>query len=159
MHRRSRLILVTTQLLSIFLVLIILLFSGFSRGERIAADALTHLGKPYILGRKGPDAYDCSGLILDCFAKAGLTFEHSAKLIGTTTDYLTIEDPRLLCVGDVVCFDTVNDADPSDHVGIWLGANRFVHASSTYGKVVISTLEDYYLEHYTWGKRFLCPLY
>jgi len=54
----------------------------------------------------------------------------------------------------VICFDTVQDRDPSDHMGFWIGGNRFVHASST-GEVKISALEDFYLEKYTGARRYV----
>jgi len=74
-------------------------------------------------------------------------------LIGTDETYPLIENIKDLCIGDVVCFDTVEDRDPSDHVGIYLGRNRFVHASSTYGKVVISEIEDVYKDTFTGARR------
>ena len=52
-----------------------------------------------------------------------------------------------------MCFDTVQDKDPSDHMGIYVGANRFVHASST-GQVMISELTDYYLERFSGARRY-----
>lgn len=157
MHRRSRLVLLTTQSLALLLVLTFLLFSGLTRGEQIAMDALSHLGATYVFGKSGPETFDCSGLVRYCYAKHGVSVEHSAEIIGTTAEYRTIHAPSRLRVGDVVCFDTIQDADPSDHVGIWLGGNRFVHASSGQGKVVVSELEGYYADHYTWGKRLICP--
>lgn len=159
MHRRSRLILLTTRALSILLVLTFILFSGYTRGERIAMDALSHLGEPYVFGAAGPDRFDCSGLVKYCFAKYGVCVEHFAQTIGTDPSYQTIADPKRLRVGDVVCFDTVQDSDPSDHVGIWIGGSEFVHASSRQGQLVVSSLEGYYAEHYTWGKRILCPYF
>lgn len=159
MRRKSHLILLTTQALSMLLVLILLLFSGYTRGEQIAMDALSHLGKPYVFGAAGPDRFDCSGLIRYCFAGHGIFVEHSAQAIGTNPAYRTVADPKQLRVGDVVCFDTVQDSDPSDHVGIWIGGNEFVHASSGQGKLVVSSLEGYYADHYTWGKRLICPYF
>ncbi|MBR6221305.1 MAG: C40 family peptidase, partial [Clostridia bacterium] len=73
--------------------------------------------------------------------------------IGTDERYPLITSPRDLLVGDVVCFDTVQDRDPSDHMGFYIGGNRFVDASST-GEVKISPLEDYYLERFTGARRY-----
>lgn len=39
--------------------------------ERFWNVALSHEGAPYLWGRKGPDAFDCSGLITNCGYKAG----------------------------------------------------------------------------------------
>ena len=95
--------------------------------------------------------------MLHCFQPAGVALSHSAELIGTSEQFRTLTDPSQLRTGDVVCFDTVSDRDPSDHVGIWLGGNAFVHASSGKEKVVVSELEGYYLEHFSFGTRLIYP--
>lgn len=159
MRRLSSLVYITTAVLSMLLIACMLLFSGPTRGEQIATDALRHLDKPYVFGKSGPERFDCSGLLVYCFRKHGVQLDHSAEIIGTGGHYRTLRNPRQFLVGDVICFDTVDDRDPSDHVGIWLGGNRFVHASSEQGKVVVSKLEGYYLEHFTFGRRIICPYF
>jgi len=159
MRRLNVLVYITNVLLSVLLVACMLLFSGPTRGEQIATDALSHLGEPYVFGKSGPDRFDCSGLLVYCFRKHGIHLDHSAKIIGTEGSYRTLYDPRRFLVGDIVCFDTVDDSDLSDHVGIWLGGNRFAHASSEQGKVVVSKLEGYYLDHFTFGRRIICPYF
>lgn len=159
MRRICCLIHITTVLLSSLLVLCMLLFSGPTRSEQIAMDALSHLGNPYIFGKSGPDCFDCSGLLVHCFRKHNILLDHSAEIIGTGNRFKLLTDPRRFQTGDVICFDTVDDRDPSDHVGIWLGGNRFVHASSEQGKVVVSELDGYYLDHFTFGRRILCPYF
>ena len=154
MHKKARFILVQTTVLALCLTLLGALCSGFTQGEIVALRALEHLGKPYVFGATGPDSFDCSGLVMYCLAPDGFEFPvHSAELIGTDERYRYIAEPRRLLTGDIVCFDTVRDRDPSDHMGIYLGGNRFVHASST-GEVMISALEDYYLEKFTGARRY-----
>lgn len=156
--RRSRLILITTRIL-FFLLFLCTLLPTLTRSERIALDALSHLEAPYVLGSAGPKKFDCSGLVLHCYKPFGISLPHSAKDIGTDERHMAIYSPDALRVGDIVCFDTVADSDPSDHVGIWLGNNRFVHASSGKEKVIISELNDYYLERFTCGRRLLSPYF
>lgn len=157
--RRKLLALLTNGILIIAMALCAWLCSGVTRGERISQEALAHLGKPYVLGKSGPEQFDCSGLIVSCYRQQGIVFSHSAESIGADARARIIDDPRRLMPGDIVCFDTVADRDPSDHVGIWLGGNRFVHASSSKGEVVVSSLDGYYLEHYTGGRRVFCPYF
>lgn len=157
--RLSRLVHMITCILSLLLFLCMLLASGPTRGERIAMDALKYLDAPYVFGSAGPETFDCSGLLVHCFRKQGVILSHSAEIIGTDSGSRPISNPALLCTGDIVCFDTVSDSDPSDHVGIWLGGNRFVHASSGKGKVMISELDGYYLERFTGARRVLCPYF
>ena len=153
-HRRARFFLIQTVALWLCLAVICLICSGFTQGEVVVRRALEHLGKPYVLGAVGPDQFDCSGLVMYCLGPEGFEFPvHAAALIGTDENYPLIERPRDLLVGDVVCFDTVQDKDPSDHMGFYIGGNQFVHASST-GEVKISALEDFYLERFTGARRY-----
>ena len=69
----------------------------------------------------------------------------------------TVEDPRDLRPGDLIFFDTVSDKDRCDHVGLWLGMNRFVHASSSEMVVMISEFDEKWQGCYSWGKRILEP--
>jgi len=148
------------RLLPVFMLLTIVLclfsyqlMSYPTQGERIAERALEYLDVPYVLFRKDPKAFDCSGFLLYLFAEEGIDIPHSAEYIGTNDSYPLITDIKALRTGDVVCFDTVDDRDPSDHVGIYLSNNKFVHASSNYGKVVISEIADLYLEAFTGARR------
>ena len=153
--KAARFILVQTTALALCLVLIVLTCSGLTQGEIIALRALEHLGEPYVFGAEGPDRFDCSGLVMYCLKPEGFEFPyHAAEVIGTDERYPLIKNPRDLLPGDVVCFDTVRDRDPSDHMGFWMGGNRFVHASST-GEVKISALEDFYLEKFTGARRYV----
>lgn len=116
------------------------------------------LDKPYKYGAAGPSAFDCSGFVRYCFLEAeGIELPHRAKEIGYS-DYLTIETIDELKEGDVVCFNTKSKSGhSSDHVGIYLGNNQFIHASSAKGKVIITDIggEDWYTHLFSWGKRIL----
>lgn len=151
MRRGALLILVQTVALGLCLVLVSLLFTGLTQGERMATEALKHLGAPYVFHTRGPDRFDCSGLILYCADLEGMRdLPHAAA------ELYSLGRPvprRALLPGDMLCFDTVRDRDPCDHVGFYLGGNRFVHASSSQHKVTVSELEGYYLEKYTGARR------
>ena len=158
-HRRARFFLIQTVALWLCLMLICLTCSGYTQGEVVVMRALEHLGKPYVLGAAGPDQFDCSGLVMYCLTPDGFEFPyHAAEIIGTDERYPLITNPRDLLAGDVVCFDTVQDSDPSDHMGFYIGGNRFVHASST-GEVRINALEDFYLERFTGARRYAQAYY
>lgn len=159
MRRIACLTHLTTGILALMLLCCVWLFGGTTRGEQIAMDALGHLGAPYVFGEAGPERFDCSGLIVHCFEKQGIAVSHCAEDIGKDARYVAILSPAQLRTGDIVCFDTVQDRDPSDHVGIWLGGNRFVHASSAKGEVIVSELTGYYLERFTGGRRILRPYF
>jgi len=153
-HRTARFFLIQTVALWLCLAVICVTCSGLTQGEVVAMRAMEHLGKPYLLGAAGPNKFDCSGLVMYCLTPEGFDFPyHAAAVIGTDEAYPLITNPRDLLVGDVVCFNTVKDNDPSDHMGFYIGGNQFVHASST-GQVKISFLEDYYLDRFTGARRY-----
>jgi len=157
MRKRARFVYVLTVAVSLCLVLVFLTGSGLTQGERLVMRAMEHLGKPYVFNTSGPDRFDCSGLILYCAEREGLgQLPHAAKELYNLGR--PVQRWQLL-PGDMVCFDTVRDKDPSDHVGFYIGGNCFVHASSKQHKVVVSELTDYYLEKYSGARRLGCAYF
>lgn len=128
-----------------------------TRGECAALIALGARGKPYVFGAEGPDAYDCSGLTRAACLPFGVELIHSAQFVAYDDQYETVEEPAQLVPGDLIFFDTVADRDACDHVGIWLGMNRFVHASSTEMVVMISSFDEKWRARYSWGKHIIDP--
>ena len=64
------------------------------------------LGCPYVWGASGPNTFDCSGLVMWCYAQAGVSLEaisealtHSDKEI--TKTYVNIKDKVNRTVGDI----------------------------------------------------------
>ena len=129
----------------------------YTRGECACILASAQRGKPYILGTAGPDSYDCSGLALDAYGRFGYELVHSAQFIGYDDSYATVEAPSDLRPGDLSFFDTIRDKDRCDHVGLWLGMNHFVHASSSEEVVMISEFDEKWQGRYSWGKHILEP--
>ena len=128
MHRAAKFLYVLNTALALCLVLVFLMFSGLTQGERMVMDALRHLDEPYVFHTKGPDRFDCSGLILYCTERQGLgALPHAAKEIYELG--LPVQ-PHQLLPGDIVCFDTNDsDSDASDHTGIYLGNGLIIHCS------------------------------
>ena len=143
--------------LAVFLLCALLaagiLAPSLSRNECAAIIALGEQGKPYVLGAYGPVRYDCSGLVMRCFREFGLELPHSAKEVGYNENIPTVSSIALLQPGDLVFFDTVSDKDECDHVGFYIGMGRFLHASSSEEKVMISRLDKDWREKFSWGKR------
>ena len=123
--------------------------------EKVIEIAKQQLGKPYVYATAGPKTFDCSGFTKYCYAKVGVSLRRSAQAVGYN-DGKKIEGISNLKRGDIVCFNTVADNDLSDHVGIYLGSGKFIHASSGQAKVVISSLSNsYYNRVFSWGRRVL----
>lgn len=140
-----------------FLFVLSLIHPLLTQGECAALIALSNRGKPYVFGAEGPDAYDCSGLTKDACAYFGTELIHSAMYVAYDDAYMQIESTSRLRPGDLVFFDTVRDRDPYDHVGIWLGMNRFVHASSSEMTVTISFFDEKWRTCYSGARRILPP--
>lgn len=104
-------------------------------------------GTPYRRGGATPESgFDCSGFVRHVFAHVeGVVLPHSAKALSMLGEQIKKTE---LQPGDLVFFRIVRHT--VSHVGIYLGNNRFIHASSIRtGGVRISDLADAY-----WAKRF-----
>jgi cell wall-associated NlpC family hydrolase len=114
--------------------------------------AVSLVGSPYRLGGDVPETgLDCSGLVGHVFRQTlGVRLPHDSHAISEATQPLAQDE---LQPGDLVFFNTLNRA--FSHVGIYLGEDRFVHAtSSRTGTVMISRLSDrYWREHYDGARR------
>ncbi len=89
--------------------------------------AMTRIGSPYSWGGSGPNAFDCSGLIMWAFQQTGRSLPHSSQALATGGQPVARPD---LQPGDIVTFYS----DVS-HAGIYIGDGMMVHAS-TYGSPV-----------------------
>ena len=126
-------------------------------GEEVAAKALSYLGTPYVYGGSSAKGFDCSGFTMHVMSLFGYSLPHTAT--GQwNSDGQNIERSDLQ-PGDLVFF-----CDPSrskgkacSHVGIYIGDDEFIHASSgsrSGKKVRINSLtEDYYNGYYKGAKR------
>jgi cell wall-associated NlpC family hydrolase len=118
--------------------------------------AVSLIGTPYRLGGISLETgLDCSGFVDHVFRQTlGIRLPHDSHAISETTQPLTQDE---LQPGDLVFFNTLNRA--FSHVGIYLGDDRFVHAtSSRTGSVMVSRLSDrYWREHYDGARRVVPP--
>jgi cell wall-associated NlpC family hydrolase len=109
--------------------------------------ALAQQGKKYRSGNKGPDYFDCSGLIYFTYRQAGISVPLTAEAQGR----YGAEIPRgEVQPGDLVLFKIRKD----DHIGIMINSSDFVHASKSRG-VAIDSLESTYWRRYVVGFRKL----
>ena len=133
--------------------------SGMSNAQKleyVIYVAQNQLGKKYVFGATGTATFDCSGLTQYCFKQIGITLKRTAYAEGYNDERPKISSISSLRRGDLVFFNTVSDGDLCDHTGIYLGSNRFLHASSGAGKVIVSDLSSgYYNRVFSWGRRVL----
>jgi len=89
----------------------------------VVAYAMKQLGKPYLYGGTGPDAFDCSGLTQNAYAAAGIPIPRTSEdqwKAGPRTSH-----PRR---GDLVFFTGASVDPPPGHVGIYLGPHKMIDA-------------------------------
>lgn len=119
--------------------------------ERILLFAKKMLHLPYRFGGNGLSGLDCSFFVKKVYSMVGIDLPRSAR--EQFTQGVNI-DKNELKPGDLVFFRTY--AKFPSHVGIYLGDNLFIHASSKSKKVTIDSLEaPYYLKRYIGAKRIL----
>ena len=123
-----------------------------SNVESVMSYAKKQLGKPYVWGAEGPDSFDCSGFTQYVFKNSvGISIPRVSKDQSKHGQFVSRSE---LQRGDLVFFDTSGDG-AVNHVGIYMGENQFIHASSGGGKVVISEMNSYYSPRYINARRVL----
>ncbi|MBQ4610442.1 MAG: peptidoglycan-binding protein [Clostridia bacterium] len=117
------------------------------------ATAKAQQGKPYVLGDEGPNSFDCSGLVHYSLNANGVKVGRmSAKNYAKIDSWETVYSVSDLKTGDLLFFRSDSSATIS-HTGIWLGGSKYIHASSSAGKVVISSWSDWSNRNFSHGKR------
>ena len=123
-----------------------------SQANAVLFRAIGLVGTPYRYGGNTPaGGFDCSGLV-------GYVFRESAGLAlpRTSSQIAAFRAPRVarkrLVAGDLVFFGKRK----VNHVGIYVGDGRFVHAPSAGGTVRLDRLDGaYWVDHYLYAKRLL----
>ena len=125
--------------------------AGESIKDRLLRVARRMLEVPYRFGGTTLWGLDCSGFVQKTFAFLDLELPRTAR--EQFREGLKVSKADL-SPGDLVFFRTY--AKYPSHVGIYLGDNRFVHASSREKKVTIDSLDTpYYVKRYIGAKRLL----
>lgn len=113
--------------------------SAAQRQQAVVKLAKSQVGKGYVWGGNGPDAYDCSGLVQSIYSKVG-----GVQLPRVTTDQVkmgTTVSMDQLQPGDLLYWGSV---DAPYHIGIYIGNNQYVHASTPDKGVVLDTISSYF---------------
>lgn len=93
-------------------------------GATVVAAAYSKLGCPYVWGASGPDTFDCSGLVMWCYAQAGVYLDHYSGSQKESGAVIPVSQAQ---PGDILW--------KSGHVGIYIGNGQYIHAPQT-GDVV-----------------------
>ena len=91
------------------------------RAAAAVSYAMAQLGDPYVWGADGPSSFDCSGLTMAAWSRAGVSLSHSSKA--------QINEGRRVSKSQLQPGDLVFFYSPISHVGMYIGNGRMVHAS------------------------------
>lgn len=121
-------------------------------GEDIVNLAKKSLGVQYVWGGNSlSNGVDCSGLVQQVYKAYGISLPRTTYnqiMVGASVG------PDKLRPGDLVFFDTDPSKKGPDHVGIYIGGGKFIHAPRPGQGVKISSLADsYYMNRWMGGRR------
>jgi len=123
------------------------------KSSNITKLAKKKLGRRYVWGAVGQkNTFDCSGLTSYVCKKNGICIPRRAIAQSKHGKYINRKD---LQPGDLIFFDTSKRRKGYvNHVGIYLGNDKFIHASSAKKKVVITKLgKSFYSKRYKGARR------
>lgn len=103
--------------------------------------AIAQVGKAYVWGATGPNAFDCSGLIHYVFSNSGKSVPRTALAQGLASTPISRGNMQ---PGDIIWTDF--------HIGVYVGNGKMVHASSPSTGVIMDNVDAYLAQGYKIGR-------
>lgn len=117
-----------------------------TKGEEVLAYAMKYIGSKYVYGGSSPRGFDCSGFTSYVYKNFGVTLSRTAA--GQYSNGRSVSKSELQA-GDLVMF-----CSPINHVGIYVGEGKIVHAANTARGVTTDTINSgYYATNYYGARR------
>ena len=124
--------------------------SGTATAQAIITTARKYIGVPYVWGGSTPKGFDCSGFVQYVFNAHGISLPRTSKQQYAVGSWVSKSN---LQPGDLVFFDTSGSG--ISHLGIYIGDNQFIHASSSKGVIISSLSNTYWAPRYYGARRIL----
>lgn len=106
----------------------------------VVSTSIDLLGNTYRAGGRGPDYFDCSGLVSYVYKKVGLSLAPTAEEQGRSGIEVSLNS---VLPGDLVVFRIKGDF----HVGIMVNEREFIHASKSRGVAVDNLTLPYWMKN------------
>jgi len=110
------------------------LFDASPIASKALNRAMGKMGVPYVWGAVGPNAFDCSGLVMWAYKQQGINLPRTSAAQSRVGTPVTRGQLR---PGDLVFFYS-----PVSHVGIYVGNNKILNASESGKPVKISNMAN-----------------
>lgn len=112
----------------------------------VIAEAESWQGTPYAWGGNTREGVDCSGFVTQVYLRAlGIALPRTSR---TQQEYCSGINKKDMVPGDLLFFTTSDKHSNVSHVGIYVGADRMIHSSSSRGVIVTDINSDYWLKHF-----------
>lgn len=126
--------------------------------NEVMITAMGLVGTPYRWGGDNQkEGFDCSGLLVDVFSRT-LEMNLPRRSVDMSRMQGKIVAKNQLKTGDLVFFSTNRKRNEINHVGLYVGDGRFVHAPRTGRNVTLSRLDSaYWQKTFREAKRVITP--
>jgi len=126
--------------------------TGRKKPKQIIRTAEKYLGTPHCMGGTSRKCLDCSGLTYVSFSKNKIAIPRRSQ--DQARYGRIILNKNDLKKGDFVFFTkSYNSPDYITHVGIYLGNNKFIHASTSKGVIITEIQNPWWSERFVFGTR------
>lgn len=126
------------------------MFTSSALAEDVVDLAAQLIGRPYVWGAEGPNAFDCSGLTQYVYQQVGIDLPRRA------ISQSKIGDPagRRLQRGDLLFFSSDSRQSLVTHVGLYEANGVMIDASKSHGRVRRDDFDDsYWVERFMFARR------
>lgn len=103
--------------------------------ESVLSYALAQVGKQYRLGTRGPNSFDCSGLVSASYRQIGIGLPSYTRAQASQTRRVPLSQAQ---PGDLLFFF----GRGADHVGLYLGNGKMVHAANPRTGILVSSINE-----------------